>query len=419
MLAASPITLLLVASQLSLDLQGFYYTFNSLLALQSFVELGLYVVIINVASHEWAKLHFNEGGHVAGDPDALSRLASLARLVFKWYAVAACVFAIGVSVVGYAFFSHSTHQEVHWQAPWFLLVTLAGLLLWMLPFNSLLEGCNQLTTVYKFQLAQAILSNILVWLTLGLNGGLWSAVVAMGVRVIVTGMLLMHYRGFFRSFFAIRSGPKVNWAIEIWPMQWRLGVSGLVNYFAFSLFTPVMFHYHGAAMAGRMGMSLAAVSAVQSVAQAWLQTKAPKFGVLIAKKAYRELDQLFWSAFISSGIIICAGAAGLWILVSALYAFGHRLSDRLLPPLPTALFLFAAILMQVVQCQVTYLRAHKQDPIVTVSVVSSLAIGLLVWLLGSRFGAQGAAVGYLAVVSLFIVPSVMVIWVQYRVKWHV
>lgn len=35
------------------EVQGYYYTFASLVALQSFVELGLYLVIVNSASHEW------------------------------------------------------------------------------------------------------------------------------------------------------------------------------------------------------------------------------------------------------------------------------------------------------------------------------------------------------------------------------
>ena len=418
MLAASPITFLLVASRLSENVQGFLYTFNSLLALQSFVELGLCIVIINLSSHEWAKLHFDDKGQIGGDPNAFSRLASLVRLVFKWYAVAAGIFAVGVSIIGYRFFSQSPYQDVRWQTPWLLLVGLTALLLWMLPFTSLLEGCNQLTPIYKSQLSQAVLSSLLVWFTLGVGGGLWAAVVALGVRVVLTAVLLIQYRQLFRLCFAVVDGPQVNWVSEIWPMQWRLGVSGLVNYFAFSLFTPVMFHYHGAAAAGRMGMSLAAVTGVQSVAGVWLQTKVPRFGVLIANREYAELDRLFWRSLFSSGLIICAGATALWILVSALYSLGHPLSERVLPPEPTVLFLLAAILMQVTQCQVTYLRAHKRDPIVVISVVSSLAIGLLVWVLGGRFGAHGAAAGYLGVVALFIVPSVTLTWFQCRAKWH-
>ena len=97
---------------------------------------------------------------------------------------------------------------------------------------------------------------------------------------------------------------------------------------------------------------------------------------------------------------------------------GHPLAQRLLPPLPTGLFLLAAVLMQVGQCLVAYLRAHKREVVVVVGVVSSLAIGLLVWSLGSRYGPTGAAAGYLAVVAVFIIPYETALWFRYRAEWH-
>src|SRR5690606_18580569 len=45
---AGPVTLVLIAHHFTPELQGFYYTFGSILALQSFLELGFYVVILNV-----------------------------------------------------------------------------------------------------------------------------------------------------------------------------------------------------------------------------------------------------------------------------------------------------------------------------------------------------------------------------------
>jgi hypothetical protein len=45
---AAPVTLLLIARFMSPTMQGFYYTFASLLALQSFVELGFSSVIVNI-----------------------------------------------------------------------------------------------------------------------------------------------------------------------------------------------------------------------------------------------------------------------------------------------------------------------------------------------------------------------------------
>jgi hypothetical protein len=58
--------LVLVGLHFAPDVQGFYYTFASLVALQSFVELGLYIVISNAASHEWSKLALRSDGCIEG-----------------------------------------------------------------------------------------------------------------------------------------------------------------------------------------------------------------------------------------------------------------------------------------------------------------------------------------------------------------
>lgn len=416
--AAAPVTILLIAHHFTPEVQGFYYTFASLLALQSFVELGFYIVIINVASHEWSRLRINQCGLIEGDQDALSRLVSLGRLIFKWYAAASIFFIIIVSIVGYIFFSQSSYSGVQWQGPWLSVVALTGLLLWTLPFNSLLEGCNQVAAINLFRFIQVIFGSLMLWLALSLNWGLWAAVAMASARLMCDMyLLLVHYRRFFRPFFNCPAGARMSWKTEIWPMQWRLGLSGMVNYFAFSLFNPVMFYYHGAAVAGRMGMTWQIVGALITVGMAWVTTKVPRFGILIAQKDYKTLDRFWLRTSLISLSVVSAGALVLWIIVYGLNMFHFTLAQRLLSPLPAGVFLLSCILMQISQCQTAYLRAHKQEPIVVMSVTSSLLIGLLVWLLGSRFGAIGAAWGYLGVMGVGVIWETK-IWFRCRAEWH-
>ena len=72
-------TTVLVISFFPPDVQGYYYTFNALIGLQVFAELGLGAVIIYFASHEWSKLSINQDGWLTGDVSSLSRIRSLGR----------------------------------------------------------------------------------------------------------------------------------------------------------------------------------------------------------------------------------------------------------------------------------------------------------------------------------------------------
>ncbi|HEX4508462.1 MAG TPA: hypothetical protein VH328_00200, partial [Burkholderiaceae bacterium] len=84
--------------------QGFYYAFTSILALQVFFELGLNQVIVQLVSHEAAHLQATADGTFAGEAAHLDALSSLARLLRRWYAVAALLFAFGAGASGLLFF---------------------------------------------------------------------------------------------------------------------------------------------------------------------------------------------------------------------------------------------------------------------------------------------------------------------------
>ncbi len=415
---AAPVTILLIAAYLTPELQGFYYTFYSLLALQAFVELGLYTVIILIASHEWAHLELDPSGRLAGAADAMSRLISLGRLAFKWYAIASAGLMVVVGAAGYLFLSRASTPDVTWQAPWIIFVAISALLLWVLPFVSLLEGCNQLVTINRFRVSQVVLSSCALWLTLALGGGLW-AVVASAATSLIRDiyLLLVQYRAFFKPFFEPPSGSHVDWKSEVWPLQWKFAVYSVLGYFSSYLYGPVIFYYYGPAAAGRIGMTWTLVLHLTAISWAWVSTKVPRFGVLIEKRDYPTLDRLFFVTTAVTTVLMTAGGFALWWLVLILDRVGHPLAERVLGPTPTALLVAGAVLMHVTRCQSSYMRAHKEEPGFVFAVVSYTAIGFLVWLLGSRYGPMGAVLAFTLVQVVFVVGWTL-IWQRNRRRWQ-
>jgi len=416
---AGPATALIIAHWLSPEEQGFYYTFGSVLALQVFVELGLATVIVQTASHEWAFLRRAENGGVEGDPHALSRLASLMRFALRYYAACAVVAAIGLGVGGILFFGSTPRPGIVWQIPWLALCAFTGLALLTTPLLSLLEGCNQVGSIYGFRFVSGVLASVTIILSIVLGSGLYVLPIASLVRILwrVT-FLVWKYRRFLWQLYVLPLTERVAWRRDVWPFQWRISVSWLAGYFIFSLFNPVMFHYHGAVVAGQMGMTWALVNAVSRLASSWLQTRAPKFGMLIARRDYGSLDKLFRRlTFVATGIATL-GSGVLWLLVLWLHASGLAMAHRILPILPVTLLLLAGILNTWVNALAVYLRAHKREPLMWLSLASGVLTGLAVWLLGARIGPVGAAAGYLGVSALWGLPSVLVVFARCRAQWH-
>ena len=411
--------LMLIGLYFPPNVQGFYYTFASLVALQSFVELGLCIVISNVASHEWSKLNLAAGDSIQGDIHALSRLVSLGRFVFKWYAIAALVFFIIASAGGYWFLSQQKVAGIDWQIPWLLHVGFSSLLLWCMPFLSLLEGCNQVAEVAKFRTWQVLLSNLCFWLAIMSGAELWAApaLSLIGASSSIY-YLAIKKRNFFKSFFVISNVTALNWKLEIFPMQWRLALMGFVNYFIFSLFTPVMFHYHGPAIAGQMGMTLQLVGAVQSIALVWISTESPRLGVFVAKQEFHQLDVVWRKATILALSVMSLGLLALQAILYVMTIVHIELANKVLPFSSVLLLSAGSVFALWVHCLALYLRAHLREVFTPVGVFSGLIMGLMVWQLGARYGSLGASASYFLVMSCVSFPLGLWIWRNAKRDWH-
>lgn len=416
---SGPVTVLLISARFTPALQGYYYTFASLLALQSFVDLAFSIVIIQFASHEWTHLGLDPDGSVTGDPAARARLASLGRLATRWYVAAGLVFIVGVGLGGHWFLAQKPEWTFPWRASWYALVAVTGGQLMLTPFTAVLEGCGQVASLYRFRTKAMVVASLGLWLAIDRGAGLWAMAVYNGLLLLSHAILLWRYRRFFAPWLRKRVGaPAISWHREMLPMQWRLAASGVVSYFAFSLYTPAMFWYHGAETAGRMGMTWQVLTAIQGAGLAWIIAAVPRFGGFIARGDFASLDRTFFHASGVSLGVVTSAAAGFWALLVIMRQTGFFLSDRFLDPLPTALFLVGIVFMHVSQCQSAYLRAHKREPLLFLSISSSLATGLLVVLLGRPFGPTGAAIAFLAVVALFSVPYETWLWLKLRRLWH-
>ncbi|HZX48793.1 MAG TPA: hypothetical protein VFF47_06205 [Nitrospirota bacterium] len=418
-ICAGPISALLVATKFTPTIQGFYYTFGSILALQTFAELGIGVAITQFASHEWANLRIGENRRIEGDPDSLSRLVSLAQIAIKWYSIVAVIVIVGLSICGYVFFSQSATQNVSWKLPWISLCVLNGINLFTIAIWSLLEGCNQVSNVYFYRLFQGVCSTLVVWSAILLGADLWTASIVSFAGLIYAGFFLRrNYWEFFKTLLLTKSeGPRVSWQTEILPFQWRIAVGWVSGYFIFSLFTPVLFHYHGPVLAGQMGMTWSLVGVLSSIGSAWVSPRVPQFGMLAAQKRYDEMDRLFWRLTIIVTCITILGAAAILVLVLGLNYYDNSLARRLLSPLPTALFLIATIIYTASGPMATYLRAHKKEPLLFISVLLGVLVGLSTWLLGKHYSALGMAAGYLTIYAV-IFPMIVFVWRRCRIKWH-
>src|SRR5215467_1686384 len=172
---AGLVTVVLIARFLSPAEQGYYYTFGSLVALQIVFELGFSFVILQLASHERARLSISRDYDITGGSIAHARLASVLQKSVRWYSIGAVLVAATLIPSGFYFFSTHQHAEtVAWHLPWYCEAAMAALNFQLDPMLSFLEGCGYVSQVARLRFMQSIAGSLLAWVTLASGHGLFA-----------------------------------------------------------------------------------------------------------------------------------------------------------------------------------------------------------------------------------------------------
>jgi O-antigen/teichoic acid export membrane protein len=424
---AGIITILVIANAFSQEEQGFYYTFSSLLAMQMFFELGLTGVVATFASHEFAKLAWLEKGGVEGEPIALHRFEDLIIKSAKWFGLASIVLIVVLIPVGFLFFSTSVgSRNFTWQLPWVLAVIGTAINMMAVPFFAVILGSGDVTSVNERGMIGGIVGSLLSWAVICFGGGLFAVFAVAAGNIIVSWsylfktkplLLKMAFVGIVNKKSDISKFPSISWVKEIWPLQWRIALTWISGYFIFQLFNPVLFHYHGPVVAGQMGMTMSLCTMLLSISAVWTNAKTPEFGKLIAKRDWGMLDKEFFRVFYQSIAISALGAFLAWISIWHLQA-NYEIGKRFLSASESGLLLTTTVVLIVCNAFALYLRSHKQEPLMTATIITAVFQIASALILGKLYSSIGMIVGYLLTILLFSLPVIYLTWVKCRKKWH-
>jgi hypothetical protein len=283
-----------------------------------------------------------------------------------------------------------------------------------------LEGAGLVAEAARVRMFTAMAANIANWIALASGLKLAAIPVVSAITSLGYGSWMFLGRGpYFRGMWCTPPGDTdLSWRAEVWPFQWKIALSWLSGYFVFQLATPVLFKYRGAVTAGQMGMTGSIVVLGFGIAMAWVSTKAPHFGMLIARGHYGDLDRLFFRSLKQS--VVVAGLAGAAMIGACLGVqwLGLPFASRILGPLPVALMVACGILNQVTGSFATYLRAHKREPYLALSIIAALLLGGSTVLVGAKYGVTALTAANLTLTGFVLFPYATYVFLRKRTEWH-
>jgi len=373
---AGPGMLLVIPFFISPEIQGFWYTFGSISALSVFADLGFTTIVCQFAAHEFAFLSFDDKFRINGPTKYCERLSSLFRFILKWTILMICIVFPLIFLVGYCLFIQKATIGV-WLLPWLLYSIGAAITFINGVIASFIQGCGQVANVQKICLRQGIFSTLIILLCLMLKFNLYS--LAFGImlsNIFYTVSLLLMYKTFLID---LLEQHKIcnNWGRDILGLLWKYAISWTSGYFVFQIYTPLMFHFHGAVEAGKVGITMSLVSAIFNISNTWFSANTPKINMFVAKKDWMSLDKEFKLDLKLAVVTYLLGIGtlvGLILILEGRWAFFDRLMSRFLGIVPLGTLILCWFFQIFVNGMAIYLRAHKQEPYVLPSFVSGLFI---------------------------------------------
>jgi len=395
--------------------------------LQIFFDLGLSYVIVQFISHEFVKVKWLPCGTLDGEAVSKDRILHIIKVSMKWYSIAATLLICFLLPVGFLFFQSKVTADIYfqWRLPWTLLVITNALNLLLVPIFSLIEGGGLITSIYTIRFIQGVGGTLTGWGTLIVGGGLFTGAANCLVCFIIgSGWLLIKKRELLiqiftkiKSDFNSKTTRTFSWWNELWPMQWRIAISWLSGFFIFHIFNPVVFYFSGPVAAGKMGMTLTVTNALGSIILSWLTVNVPKFGNFVSSRDWISLDRLFFKVFRQSTFLAVIGAligvCLIWILQN-----NFRIGERFLPTWEASLLFGSTIINHIISCFAIYLRAHKKDPFVWLSVIGAIMVSLSTLILGKYLSTKGVVIGCFLINLLYGLPTAFWLWYKLRKKWH-
>ena len=420
-------TVFFIGKYLSGIEQGFYFTFGSILALQVFFELGLTGIMTQFVAHESSHLTLNQNYKYEGNPVYLSRLASLVSFCIKWYAILAVIVFVFLLIVGYSFFNKygtKLQSDINWLLPWVFVCGGTAIKLFQSPLTAILTGLGKVKDMSKIGFYQQLIIPLSTWICLALNLGLFVVGISYLLSVLIW-QIDVYRKGLHNIFINLRKTTgieKVSYKHEIFPYQWRIALSWISGYFIFQLFNPVLFATEGAVIAGQMGMTIHALNAILAFSMSWNNSKIPLYSKLIALKEYTQLDSIF-NRTLKQMSTICFGLLLLMFLGICFLRYfkiqigNTLLAGRFLPYIPMLFMMIPIYINQYVNAWATYLRCHKKEPYLIVSIVSGCLCCISTFTLGHLFGLYGITIGY-CLITLLLMPWSYRIYRNCKIQWH-
>ncbi|WP_143564507.1 hypothetical protein [Shewanella xiamenensis] len=352
---------------------AFYYTFFSVLAVQQVLEMGVGFTLKQYIAHAFK---MDENGWVE---ESKSTIKGIFDFSIKWYFAISIFIFLGVGYFGVHFFS-TIESDVDWKSPWKLLIALTAIFVNLIPFQLIIEGCQDQIVLYRSQLISSVINSVILVISITAGLGLYSIAISVATsNFILYFLLYTSVKDKYEGFLSLKSKSTFKSIFDlIWPMLSKLSITWVLGYFFWNSFNLVSIKELPLELAGKFALTLSFALAGYNIVSVVVNSQTTIFSAYISSGELKKALVIFnRSNFIS--IVILISGYGLYFLLSIFtpdfYIFNKTLS------LEYTLYIFVYFLLLLpVTNQANFARCLKKEPYFYLSLCSNLTVPIAFYL---------------------------------------
>jgi hypothetical protein len=403
-LITGPVTAFLLIKYLSPVHQGIYYTIGSISAIQIIFESGMGQCILKATSSRFT-----------GDGNQLSKTRMLRAedqhnvgpvfyFAVRFFSGMAILYIIVSVIISYIFFKNFilVTDAVFTASSISIIGTALSMLL--ISVSGVLEGLQQIETVFKARLVSAIaqFGAIVASLICGLD------ILTIGIVSIVSPItflvvIVIIWPKFLQKLWKSGKGQHLEWKVEIWPFQKRMIINSLCAYAAWSFATPLIFKMVNPIAAGQYALNWGILRSIAGFAGTWTYAKLGMFGQLIQQGNHKEVSQKINRLTIQGMTAYIAGSFAYICVILLLEIIKPDYANRFGPISLVIVLVITNLLQLFILMRSHYMHAYGVDGFVSLTILTTLITVSSQIYFSRNYGAFGVAL--CATVTLCLMAS--------------
>lgn len=279
------IVLYIVTSLLGIQDQGSYYLILSLVALQSFVDLGVISVMVSVILKDWTE--FGTSNSIQIRDYKISTIRGYFHFFLKWY-LSLSILLLLISII----YSYNFKNESELFNILICISIISSFNFFLNLFWLFLEGIGDYFSLYIFRTIQLVFSTVCLYFLIQYNFGVSSFFYFYCLTFLTSILFIIKKWSTFHLFiFGIRSD--FLYFKEIFPFHFTVFIQSIFGYFTWQAIIPLFYNKLGPVVAGKLGVTVQIASLFLSFSTFLIYSKSPIFSKLLLVKNHDQIKSLW------------------------------------------------------------------------------------------------------------------------------